>query len=35
MAEQWNLEQLRLFVRVAELRSFSWLPANSVRRSPR
>ena len=23
MAEQWNLEQLRTFVRVAELRSFS------------
>lgn len=23
MAEQWNLEQLRMFVRVAELRSFS------------
>lgn len=23
MAERWNLEQLRLFVRVAELRSFS------------
>ena len=23
MAEQWNLEQLRTFLRVAELRSFS------------
>lgn len=23
MAEQWNLEQLRIFLRVAELRSFS------------